>query len=60
MSNPFLDEMPWCDSGDDLREPPAPKRVCPHCLGICNPLPEGSGYCDKCKGTGWDGAKDEA
>lgn len=26
---------------------------CPHCLGQCNPFPEGSGYCDKCSGTGW-------
>jgi len=26
--------------------------VCPACCGICNPMPEGSGYCEACKGTG--------
>lgn len=29
------------------------REICPHCLGSCNPLPEGSGYCEKCQGTGW-------
>jgi len=30
-----------------------PREKCPHCLGSCNPFPEGSGYCEKCQGTGW-------
>lgn len=34
--------------------PAAAKKVCPHCLGQCNPLPEGSGYCEKCLGEGWE------
>lgn len=28
-------------------------QLCPRCRGVCNPLPEGSGYCDHCKGTGY-------
>lgn len=29
-----------------------PSIICQHCLGHCNPLVDGSGYCNKCKGTG--------
>lgn len=31
---------------------PSPSKVCPTCLGLCNPLKEGSGYCLTCDGTG--------
>lgn len=37
-----------------------PREKCPHCLGSCNPLPEGSGYCEKCQGTGWAQSADVA
>lgn len=31
---------------------PSPSKVCPTCLGLCNPLKEGSGYCLTCDGMG--------